>query len=83
MKLTASEFRSNLFQLIERALGGELIELSHKGRTLRLVAEQPPSKLSRLTKKPILKGSPQEVDEALKKLSKQVHKDWEQKWKNG
>lgn len=83
MKVTATEFRSNLFQLVDRALRGELVELSHKGRLIRLVPEDPPSKLSRLVKKPILKGAPEEVDEVQKKLSKQLQTGWERKWKSG
>jgi prevent-host-death family protein len=37
MKVTSTEFRKNLFQIVERALRGEFVEVAHKGRVIRLV----------------------------------------------
>ena len=37
MKVTSTEFRKNLFQIVERALQGEFVEVAHKGRLVRLV----------------------------------------------
>ena len=36
MTVTITEFRKNVFELVERALNGELIEVSHKGKLVRL-----------------------------------------------
>ena len=47
MKVTSTEFRKNLFQLFERAVQGELVEVLHKGRLIRLVPEEKATKLSR------------------------------------
>src|SRR5580704_3652623 len=37
VKVTSTEFRKNLFQIVERALQGEFVEVVHKGRFVRLV----------------------------------------------
>jgi antitoxin (DNA-binding transcriptional repressor) of toxin-antitoxin stability system len=80
MKVTTTEFRKDIFQLIERALNGELVEVSHKGRTIRLVPEPSPSKLSRLRNMNVLVGTPDELDEALNKRSSEAQANWEKKW---
>ena len=82
MKVTATEFRKNIFQLLESAINGEAVNVSHKGRTLKLVPEEQPSKLSRLTKRNILVGTPEEVDQALADLKKQGQQGWASKWQS-
>jgi len=50
MKVTITEFRKNLFKLVERVIAGESVEFTHQGTTIRLVIpEGPSSKLDRLT----------------------------------
>jgi antitoxin (DNA-binding transcriptional repressor) of toxin-antitoxin stability system len=82
MKVTATEFRKNVFQLLESAINGEAVDVSHKGRTIRLLPEEQPSKLSRLSKRNILVGSAEEVDRSLESLNEQSQKDWEVKWQS-
>jgi antitoxin (DNA-binding transcriptional repressor) of toxin-antitoxin stability system len=82
MKVTATEFRKNVFQLLESAINGEAVDVSHKGRTIRLLPEEQPSKLSRLSKRNILVGSAEEVDQSLESLNEQSQKDWEVKWQS-
>ncbi|MGI9073677.1 MAG: type II toxin-antitoxin system Phd/YefM family antitoxin [Bryobacteraceae bacterium] len=77
MKVTATEFRKNMFQLVEKALAGELVEVSHRGRTVRLVPEKPTSKLSRLQNMNVIVGTPEELDEALSRLSSETQATWE------
>lgn len=66
MTVTVTEFRKNLFQLVERALNGELIEVIHKNRAIRLVLTEPQSKLSRLVQRDTLNCTPEEFDQALR-----------------
>jgi antitoxin (DNA-binding transcriptional repressor) of toxin-antitoxin stability system len=82
MKVTATEFRKNVFQLLESAINGEAVDVSHKGRTIRLLPEEQPSKVSRLSKRNILVGSAEEVDRSLESLNEQSQKDWEVKWQS-
>ena len=82
MKITATEFRKNVFQLLESAINGEAVDVSHKGRTIHLFPEDQPSKLSRLSKRNILVGTAEDVDRALENLNEQNQKDWELKWQS-
>ena len=49
MKVTASTLRQNVYSILDQALAtGEPVEILRKGRRLRIVPEQKPSKLARL-----------------------------------
>ena len=82
MRVTTTEFRKNLFQLVERALHGELIEIVHKNRTIRLAPTERTSKLSRLMPRDTLNCSPEEFDEALRAQDEEMRRQWEQKWQS-
>ena len=51
MRVSITEFRKNLFKLVERVIGGETVEFVHQGTTVRLVVPEGStiSKLDRLT----------------------------------
>lgn len=50
VKITITEFRKNLFKLVERAIAGESVEFTHRGTTIQLVIPAgSSSKLERLT----------------------------------
>ena len=49
MEVPITQFRQKLFDLVNQALDGKEVWVSHKGRRLRLVPEHAPSKLSRIT----------------------------------
>ncbi len=79
MKVTSTEFRKNLFQIVERALHGELIEIMHKGRLIKLVPGDKPSKLSRLVTRDTI-VSPENLDRAQAELDDEMRTSWEKKW---
>jgi antitoxin (DNA-binding transcriptional repressor) of toxin-antitoxin stability system len=80
MTVSPTDFRKNLFQLIERALNGELIEIVHKNRTIRLTAIEPKSKMSRLTRRDTLNCNVREFDRAARSQDEEMRREWEQKW---
>ena len=80
MTVTATDFRKNLFQLVERALNGELIEIVHKNRTIRLTPAERNSKLSRLVQRDTLKCAPDEFDRLLQAQNDEMRQEWDQKW---
>jgi prevent-host-death family protein len=82
MTVTATEFRKNLFQLMERALNGERIEIVHKNRTIRLFPTEPKSKLSRLVQRDTLNCAPEEFDKAARAQDDEMRQQWEQKWQS-
>ena len=80
MTVTATDFRKNLFQFVERALNGELIEIVHKNRTIRLAPTEPKSKMSRLVRRDTLNCTPEEFDQAIRAQDDDMRQQWEQKW---
>ena len=82
MTVTATEFRKNLFQLVERALNGELIEIIHKNRAIRLSPNEPTSKLARLVRRDTLNCTADEFDRFLNAQDEEMSRQWEQKWQH-
>ena len=79
MSLTISKTRQNLFTLVEAASRGEKVEFTHKGTKFFIVAEEKPSKLSRLKPMAILpKGTTiEDLDLALKTASQEAAAAWD------
>ena len=82
MKVTSTEFRKNLFQIVERVLQGELVEVAHKGRLIRLVPENKPSKLSRLLQRDTINGTLEDLERAQQQLDEELRASWDSKWDN-
>jgi len=82
MKFSSTEFRKNLFQIVDRVLQGELVEVAHKGRLIRLVPEDKPSKRSRLRQRDTINGTLEDLDRAQQQLDEEVRTSWENKWDN-
>jgi prevent-host-death family protein len=82
MTVTPTDFRKNLFQFIERALNGELIEIVHKNRKIRLTPARSQSKLSRLVRRDTLNCPPDDFDRLLRNQDEEMRQQWEQKWQN-
>jgi antitoxin (DNA-binding transcriptional repressor) of toxin-antitoxin stability system len=62
MRVTITEFRKDLFKLVERVIAGESVEFVHQGTTIRLVVpEGRLAKLDRLTQRQI--SNPEMGDE--------------------
>jgi len=83
MKVTITEFRQNLFKLVERVIAGETVEFVHQGTTVRLVVpEGPSSKLDRLTARQITnpKMTEKQHRAAERKLQAEMWADIEKDW---
>jgi antitoxin (DNA-binding transcriptional repressor) of toxin-antitoxin stability system len=71
-RITASKLRENVYRILDEVLeSGQPIDIERRGRTVRLVPVEPPSKLARLKRRRYIKGDP----EAL------VHLDWSREWR--
>ena len=79
MKVTSTEFRKNLFQIVEKALHGEF-EVAHKGRSVRLVPADGSSKLARLVPRDTICGTFEDLDTAQKELDAEMRNAGEEKW---
>ena len=72
MILTASKLRENVYRVLDRVLEtGEPAEIERNGRRLRIVADDQPSRLSRLVQRP---------DLVVGDSSDFVHLDWSGEW---
>ena len=79
MRVTVTEFRKDLFKLVERVIAGETVEFVHRGATIRLVVpESRSSRLDRLTPRQIT--SPHTTEEAERKLHREMLAEMEKDW---
>lgn len=82
MKVTATEFRKNLFKLLERTLDGEVLEVVYKGSSLHVAANGGQSKLGRVKRQHSLIGRPNTIVRSDKKLMKKLEAEWRTEWRN-
>ena len=71
MKVTATQLRQDIYGILDRVLKtGVPVEITRRGRVLRIVPDHTPSKLDRLKRRPGLIGDPESI----------VHLDWLKEW---
>lgn len=71
MSLSASKLRQDIYNLLDRVLQtGKPLEITRKGRRLRIVPMDDGDKLSNLSKHDCLDGNPEEI----------VQIDWSDEW---
>lgn len=70
--ITASKLRENVYRILDEAIEtGVPVQVVRKGVVLRIVVEQPPSKLARLKKRPNdFVGDPDDI----------MKIDWSREW---
>jgi antitoxin (DNA-binding transcriptional repressor) of toxin-antitoxin stability system len=73
MAVTASELRQDVYRLLDEVLEtGVPLEIERKGRLLRIVPADGPSKLARCERRPgYIVGDPEDL----------VHLDWSEEWR--
>lgn len=77
MEVPITQFRQRLFELVNQALEGKEVWVSHKGRRVRIVPEASLSKLSRITPMEIVVPGADLKDNSWKG---EIMRDWERKW---
>jgi antitoxin (DNA-binding transcriptional repressor) of toxin-antitoxin stability system len=79
MRVTITEFRKDLFKLVERVIAGETVEFVHRNTTIRLVVpEAHASWLDRLTPRQIANpDAPEDAERTLlAAMWEEIEKDW-------
>ena len=79
VRVTITDFRKDLFKLVERAIAGETVEFVHRDTTIRLVVpEASASRLDRLTPRQITNpDAPEDAEQKLKtEMWKEIERDW-------
>ena len=81
MEVSITQFRRELFSLVNRALDGETVSVTHKGRRFRIVPElEATTRFDRLTPLQIINPEfPDIMDDAEMKAEMQA--EWEKDWK--
>jgi hypothetical protein len=71
MIVKATELRKNIYSILDQVLEtGEPIQIERNGRVLTIEPDKRPSKLSRLKKRKVVAGDPQDI----------VQIDWSGEW---
>ena len=81
MRMNATEFRKNLFQILERALAGENVEVLYKGSCLRVSDTGATSKLARAKRQDLFLCDPDSIVSSDKELLAEFNREWEKDWK--
>jgi hypothetical protein len=83
VEVPITQFRRKLFDLVTQALDGKEVWVSHKGRRVRILAEDAPSKLDRITPMQILVPPDFDMnDPAFKaEMLAQMENEWQRDWK--
>jgi hypothetical protein len=72
MALTASKLRQDIYRILDKVLEtGRPVEVIRRGRVLKIVPEDTPTKLDNLVEHPFINGDPEGI----------VHIDWSGEWR--
>lgn len=78
MEVPISQFRKDVFALVDQALDGKEVWVRHKGRRVRIVPEGPaPDKMGRITPLDVIAPGADLEDGAWKA---NMMREWEQNW---
>jgi hypothetical protein len=82
MKLNATEFRKNLFTVLERVREGEVADIEYKGSAIQVKAARSFSKLARAKRRHALLCDPGDIVQSDKDLLADLEAEWEKDWQN-
>jgi prevent-host-death family protein len=80
MTVTATEFRKNLFALLEQVVQGETIEVSYKGSSVRIAPASSRSKLARAKRQKTLLCDPDAIVHSDRTLLAKMQTAWGKDW---
>jgi hypothetical protein len=76
--MTATVMRKNLFQVLDRAIQGETVEIVYKGSKVRVTSPASGSKLARAVRRHALLVDPQSIVESDAGLMADLERQWKQ-----
>jgi prevent-host-death family protein len=80
MEVSITQFRRNLFDLVNKAMAGDEVVVTHKGGRFRIAPEKPVDKLSRITPMVVINpDGPGLEDESWKE---EMRLEWEKDWES-
>ena len=81
MGMSATEFRKDLFKVLEKVIGGETVEIAYKGSMIRVAPARSGSKLARAKRRRALLCDPQAIVTSDPKLMVEFEREWRKDWK--
>jgi prevent-host-death family protein len=75
-ELTATNLRKHLFEVLDQAIQGEVVEITYKGSKLRLAPTQNTSKLARAVRRSTLLVNPDSIVESDPELMAELEQGW-------
>ena len=75
-ELTATNLRKHLFEVLDRAIRGEVVEITHKGSKLRIAPAQNTSKLARAVRRSTLLVNPDSMVGSDPELMAELEQGW-------
>lgn len=79
MEVSITQFRRELFALVNRALEGEEVWVAHRGRRFRIAPDRPTgSRLSRLTPLGVIDPESPGLDDP--SLQEEIERAWARDW---
>jgi antitoxin (DNA-binding transcriptional repressor) of toxin-antitoxin stability system len=78
MEVSITQFRPEIFDLLERATNGAEVWVVHSGRRFKIVPENPPgSRLSRITPLEVLNPESPRLEQSLRE---EMERAWQDDW---
>jgi antitoxin (DNA-binding transcriptional repressor) of toxin-antitoxin stability system len=80
VEVPITQFRRDIFSLVNQALEGEEVWVTHKGRRLKIVPEgKPPNRLSRITPMDVINYAAGGLENTglLEEMTREWEADWE------
>lgn len=81
MTMTATQFRKDLFKVLEKVLQGESVEIAYRGTAIRVASRGPASKLARAKRQNTLCCDPEAIVGSDPKLMAEMESEWRKDWK--
>ena len=79
MEVSITQFRQDIFDLVNQALEGNEVWVSYKGRRFRIAPEnQPASRLERLTPLDVVNPDNEQLKDS--SLQEEMSRAWEKDW---
>jgi len=81
MAMNATDFRKNLFAVLERVLEGETVDIVYKGAAVRVTSAGAGSKLARAKRRNTLRCDPDAIVKSDPHLGAKLEAEWRKDWK--
>jgi len=79
LEVSITQFRQDIFDLVNQALEGNEVWVSYKGRRFRIAPEnQPASRLERLTPLDVVNPDNEQLNDS--SLQEEMSRAWEKDW---